>query len=167
MNDPKKLRRLALVPLLAGAAAIIAGVVWVMFWILDGQEKMAAHQPPDSVPPYGAFLAMGGLLLFGVGVGMHFHANRGRMMRSELKRILGDPVLREAMQDVLPELAAGARVCPRCHAAAVAGAEFCGGCGAPLARCLHCGADRASSSQFCIRCGRPFERTRGGRRPAE
>jgi hypothetical protein len=163
MNDPKGLKRLALIPLVAGVAALVVGVVWVVQFIVSVVEQdRLGGQGRDSGPPLGIFLAMGGLILLGVGAGMRHHANRGKMLRSEMKRILDDPVLREAMRDVAHEVAGGERVCPRCKATAVAGAEFCGECGARLANCPHCGADQAPGSRFCIRCGRPFEGAPGG-----
>jgi hypothetical protein len=57
-----------------------------------------------------------------------------------------------------PAAAAAAASCPRCGAAARAGAQFCSQCGASLAqagpkRCRGCGAELDPGAKFCSGCG--------------
>ncbi len=76
------------------------------------------------------------------------------------------PVAAGAAPVVQPSPAAASPVaqarCPRCGAVVVAGADFCGACGArltadrvppPALFCIHCGAQLREGARFCPKCG--------------
>jgi hypothetical protein len=77
-------------------------------------------------------LQIGGVFAIGIGLAMIWHANRGNALRSEMRRYLGDPVLREAMREAASEVAgSGTRSCS-CGASNAPEAKFCSQCGQSL-----------------------------------
>jgi len=137
MTDPTHLKRLALLPIAAGVVAIIVGAVALMRF----QERQDQHhrefragqrrfEDLEGGPPDGIFFIIPGVFAIAIGLGMIAHANRGKALRAEMRRYLGDPVLREAMREAASELARG-----------------------DTRTCL-CGADNASEARFCSQCGR-------------
>jgi hypothetical protein len=135
--DPSKLRRMAIIPIVAGIVALIVGVVANVQFNerLDQQHRefMAGQRKLDDidkVPHLSMVLIIGGVLAIFLGSAMIAHANRGKALRAQLQRYLDDPVLREVMSKATTELARGnERMCP-------------------------CGASNATDARFCSQCGR-------------
>jgi hypothetical protein len=135
--DPSKLRRMAIIPIVAGIVALIVGAVAVVQFnervaeqhreFRAGQRKM---EDIENVPILGIVFIGAGALAIAFGLAMIAHANRGKALRAQLQRYLDDPVLREVMSKATTELARGnERTCP-------------------------CGASNASDARFCSQCGR-------------
>ncbi len=151
------LKRVALVPIGAGLAAIIVGVVCLVQFIAEQDKPAGPGRGPAGRSPVGIFIFMGGLLTLGIGLVIRGHADRGRALRAAIQRDLADPVLRAALRDLAPEIdRAFGHACPRCHLTAPANALFCAGCGASLSvrPCPGCGATNGDDARFCGGCGR-------------
>jgi hypothetical protein len=138
-TDPNRLKRMALIPIAAGIIAIIVGAVLMKrdSERRDDQSRefMAGRRRFEDLqtgPPDGMFFIIGGVLAIGIGLAMISHANRGKALRSEMKRYLGDPVLREALHEAGSELARGGTRGCSCGASNAPEARFCSQCGQAL-----------------------------------
>jgi hypothetical protein len=137
--DPSKLRRMAIIPIVAGIVALIVGAVAVVQFnerlAEQRREFMAGKRKLDdieNVPILGIVFIIPGALAIAFGLGMISHANRGQTLQAQLQRYLDDPVLREVMSKASTELARGnERTCP-CGASNASDAQFCGQCGRAL-----------------------------------
>jgi hypothetical protein len=139
VTDPKKLKRLAAIPIVVGVIALIVGAVAIMRFnerqdrhareFMAGQRKL---EDMDHGPPVGMFFIMGGAIAIAIGMGMIAHANRGKILRKQLRKYVDDPVLREAMHGAASELARNDTQTCSCGTGNALQARFCSHCGRPL-----------------------------------
>ena len=152
----------------AGPAVLALGVVFMIIGVGSFFASFGSFEPPRYF-----WCAFVGIPLMGVGGALCQFAYMGavsRYMADEVAPVGKDVVnyMAEGTQDAVRKVAAavgqGLRdsppqgmLCPKCNTANEASANFCKGCGAPLARsrpCPGCGEANAADARFCDHCGK-------------
>jgi class 3 adenylate cyclase/tetratricopeptide (TPR) repeat protein len=158
----------------AGARARYDGIAWAVGTTLDGtwsyEDTRAAYVPVGRPENRHQAAEVGAFLLEDI---LHWALARKRRDRPALVIVdefsklsdrprseLCHPLQQRAQSCRVPEVwrvpEAGADMfCGKCRHENRAGASFCGGCGAPLARapCPSCGAGIGPGDRFCDDCG--------------
>jgi hypothetical protein len=154
-----------------GLILLIIGGIFTLIGLVDFFTAFGGMHPPTKF--WCAFI---GLPMVAIGMKLLFFGNMGRIARymSEEVSPVGTDTFnyaagqtRDGIRQVARAIGEGlnatasesakSHACPQCGHQNDADAQFCSGCGKPLAIspvCPHCGTANNANARFCDQCGK-------------
>jgi hypothetical protein len=164
---------------IVGPAILVVGLIFLVIGVGSFFSSFGSFEPPRLF-----WCAFVGLPLIGIGLVICKFAFLGavsRYMANEVAPVGKDVVnymaegTKGAVHDIAAAVAGGLRDgtagsevriirCQKCNTDNEARANFCKGCGTPLAKtkpCPSCGGLNDPDARFCTHCGKPTETGKG------